>query len=125
MLPKKLSDEECRDNVEKHSKDYSDSAFFEKARKFAKVIGREALYKAFQLYYVLQKPELPQKTKTIIMGALAYFILPLDLVPDALPLIGYSDDLTVIAYALWQALPYMDDEVNSKADKMVRKIFGE
>ena len=125
MLPKKLSDEECRDNAEKHSKDYSDAAFFEKAMKFAKVIGREALYKAFQLYYVLQKPELPTKTKTILMGALAYLVLPADLVPDVLPIVGYSDDFAVIAYAFWQALPYMDDEVNAKADKMIRKIFGE
>lgn len=125
MFPKKLSDEECRDNAEKYSKDYSDAAFFEKVKKFAKVIGREALYKAFQLYYVLQKPELPQKTKLVIMGALAYFVLPADLVPDVLPVIGYSDDLTVIAYALWQALPYMDDEVNGKAEQMIRKIFGE
>ena len=125
MFPKKLSDEECRVNAEKNSEAYSESAFLEKALRFAKLIGREALYKAFQLYYVLQKPELPQKPKMVIMGALAYLVLPADVVPDVLPVIGYSDDITVIAYALWQALPYIDDEVNGKADKMIRKIFGE
>lgn len=125
MLPKKFSDEECKENAEKNSADYNEEAFWQKAIKFAKVIGREALYKALQLYYVLQKPELPQKVKTIIMGALAYLVLPADIVPDVLPAVGYTDDLAVIAYALLQALPYMDDEVNAKAEAMLRKIFGE
>lgn len=125
MEPRKFSDEECRENAEKHSADYSDAAFLQKALKFAKVIGKEALHKAFKLYYVLQKPELPQKTKMIIMGALAYLVLPADLIPDVLPVVGYSDDFAVIAYAFWQALPYMDEEVDAKADKMMQKIFGE
>ena len=59
MLPKKISDEECRDNAEKNSADYNEEAFLHKAMRFAGVIGREALLKAFQLYYVMQKPELP------------------------------------------------------------------
>lgn len=125
MLPKKFSDEECREHTEKHAKDYSDEAFLKKALQFAKVIGKEALYKAFQLYYVLQKPELPQKPKLVIMGALAYLVLPTDLIPDMLPIVGYSDDAAMIAYAFWQALPYMDEEVDAKADKMMQKIFGE
>ena len=63
--------------------------------------------------------------KTIIMGALAYLVLPVDVVPDLLPVVGYTDDVAVIAYALLQALPYMDDEVDAKAEQMVQKIFGE
>lgn len=125
MLPKKISDEECRDNAEKNSADYNEEAFLHKAMRFAGVIGREALLKAFQLYYVMQKPELPAKVKTIIMGALAYLVLPVDVVPDLLPVVGYTDDVAVLAYALLQALPYMDDEVNAKAEQMVQKIFGE
>ena len=96
-----------------------------KAMRFAGVIGREALLKAFQLYYVMQKPELPSKVKTIIMGALAYLVLPVDVVPDLLPVVGYTDDVAVLAYALLQALPYIDDEVNAKAEQMLQKIFGE
>ena len=96
-----------------------------KAMRFAGVIGREALLKAFQLYYVMQKPELPAKVKTVIMGALAYLVLPVDVVPDLLPVVGYTDDVAVLAYALLQALPYIDDEVNAKAEQMVQKIFGE
>ena len=73
----------------------------------------------------MQKPELPAKVKTIIMGALAYLVLPVDVVPDLLPVVGYTDDVAVLAYALLQALPYIDDEVNAKAEQMVQKIFGE
>ena len=124
MLPKKISDEECRDNAEKNSADYNEEAFLHKAMRFAGVIGREALLKAFQLYYVTQKPELPAKVKTIIMGALAYLVLPVDVVPDLLPVVGYTDDVAVLAYALLQALPYIDDEVNARRSRWCRKFLA-
>lgn len=97
---------------------------FRQSKKYAKAIGAELLLKAFQLYYVLQKPELPPKVKAIIMGALAYLVLPIDLVPDIIPGIGYVDDLAVVGFALLQAMPYIDDEVTRKANESIKNIFG-
>ncbi|WP_304024388.1 hypothetical protein [Desulfovibrio piger] len=42
----------------------------------AAMAGREVLLKAFQLYYVLGKPDVPVWAKGTIMGAIGYFILP-------------------------------------------------
>jgi uncharacterized membrane protein YkvA (DUF1232 family) len=38
--------------------------------------------------------------KAALLGALAYFVLPVDLVPDILPVLGYADDAAVLATAL-------------------------
>lgn len=112
------------EDILKYSNQYNEDDLFGKIKKYAKTIGFELLYKVFQLYYVLQKPGLPIKTKTIIMGALAYFILPIDVIPDILPGIGYTDDIAVIGVALFQASTYIDDEVNRKAYERAKYILG-
>jgi uncharacterized membrane protein YkvA (DUF1232 family) len=38
--------------------------------------------------------------KAALLGALAYFVLPIDLIPDILPVLGYADDAAVLATAL-------------------------
>ena len=55
--------------------------------------------KALCLYYAALAPETPAWAKAVMLGALGYFILPLDLIPDAIPVIGYADDLGVILAA--------------------------
>jgi uncharacterized membrane protein YkvA (DUF1232 family) len=42
----------------------------------------------------------PLRVKAALVGALAYFVLPADVIPDVLPLIGYSDDAAVLAAAI-------------------------
>jgi uncharacterized membrane protein YkvA (DUF1232 family) len=42
----------------------------------------------------------PIHVKAVLVGALAYFVLPADLIPDVLPVIGYTDDAAVLAAAL-------------------------
>ena len=78
--------------------------------------GLELTYKVLQLWYVLQKPEVPYPIKATIVGALMYFILPVDSIPDFLPG-GFVDDMAAIAFALSMATLYVDEEVNEKARK--------
>ncbi len=112
------------EEIKKYVKNYNEDDFFTKIMKYAKVIGYELLYKALQLYYVLQKPDTPAWVKAVIMGALGYFILPIDVVPDFIPGIGYTDDFAVLAFALTVAATYVDDEVNRKAKETLESIFG-
>jgi uncharacterized membrane protein YkvA (DUF1232 family) len=49
------------------------------------------------IWYAARDPETPTTAKAMIMAALAYFVLPLDAIPDILPAIGYTDDAAVIA----------------------------
>ena len=80
--------------------EYSQPRFFAKLFKHAGSIGTSLLYKALQLFYVAQKPEVPLKVKATIYGALGYFILPFDVIPDMIFGVGYGDDTTALLVAL-------------------------
>ena len=49
------------------------------------------------VYYSARDPETPTAAKGIMLGALAYFVLPIDAVPDIFAGIGFTDDAAVIA----------------------------
>lgn len=49
------------------------------------------------VYYAARDPETPTTAKGIMLGALAYFVLPVDAIPDVLMGIGFTDDAAVIA----------------------------
>ncbi|MEJ2377388.1 MAG: YkvA family protein [Pseudolabrys sp.] len=70
-------------------------------RKLAPIVARipfaEDLLAA---YYCAFDSETPGYVKAALVGALAYFVLPTDAVPDLLPVIGYTDDAAVLAAAL-------------------------
>jgi uncharacterized membrane protein YkvA (DUF1232 family) len=51
-------------------------------------------------YYCAFDRTTPIQVKAALLGALAYFVLPIDLVPDILPVLGYADDAAVLATAL-------------------------
>ena len=111
--------------LQKYEQHYSDASFLEKATKYGKLIGINALYKAVQLWFVMQKPDVPTGTKAVIMGALGYLIAPLDFLPDLLLVLGYTDDLVAITFALIKVQGYIDEEVERKSKKLLTKIFGE
>jgi len=112
-------------NYDAYQTEYSANKLFDKILLYAKEIGAALVYKALQLYYVTQKPEVPLKVKTTIYGALGYLILPLDLVPDLLPMVGYGDDAAAIAIALAVAHMYIDETVREKAKAKIVSIFGQ
>ncbi|MGJ8572914.1 MAG: YkvA family protein [Hoeflea sp.] len=51
-------------------------------------------------YYCALDPNTPGKAKAVLLGALAYFIMPMDAVPDFLALVGFSDDIAVLTLAI-------------------------
>lgn len=51
------------------------------------------------LFRLVRDPRVPMRSKTLIVGTIGYLITPLDLLPD-IPVIGQTDDLLLIAYAL-------------------------
>ena len=108
--------------LQKYEQHYNDSSFLDKVTKYGKLIGINALYKAVQLWFVMQKPDVPAATKAVIMGALGYLIAPLDFLPDLMPVLGYTDDLVAITFALIKVQGYIDDEVERKSKKLLAKI---
>jgi uncharacterized membrane protein YkvA (DUF1232 family) len=51
-------------------------------------------------YYCAFDRETPRHVQVALLGALAYFILPFDFMPDMLPILGFSDDAAVLATAI-------------------------
>ena len=109
---------------EKYQRAWSEKRFWAKLPRSARKLGRLGLRQALRLYYVLKRPDLPGKTRAMIYGALGYFILPTDILPDILPILGFTDDLGLLAAVFMAASQYMDDEVNAKAEAKVIEWLG-
>ena len=72
--------------------------FWRKLRKLAaRLPFAEDLIAA---HYCAFDRETPAHVKAALVGALAYFVLPADLIPDVLPVIGYTDDAAMLAAAI-------------------------
>lgn len=112
-------------SIEKYGKEYSESKLMDKITKFAKQAGVKIIYAALLAYYVLQDKDFPTAHKVRIIGALGYFILPIDLIPDAIPVVGYTDDLAALVYALYTAWSHVTPEIEAKALAKAKSIFGE
>ena len=109
---------------EKYQRAWSEKRFWAKLPRSARKLGRLGLRQALRLYYVLKRPDLPGRTRAMIYGALGYFILPTDILPDILPILGFTDDLGLLAAVFMAASQYMDDEVNAKAEAKVIEWLG-
>lgn len=51
-------------------------------------------------FYAAVDPKTPASAKAVLLGALGYFVVPLDIVPDLLGAFGYGDDIAVILAAI-------------------------
>ena len=81
--------------IKEYEKQYSEEKFWSKVTTVAKKAGIKVIYMALLLYYALDSTSLSVKDRALIIGALGYFILPLDLVSDLMPAIGFLDDAAI------------------------------
>lgn len=100
-------------------------ALLGKAKRLAKRLGTGALYSILLLYYAYRRKETPAWAKRTILGILGYFIAPIDALPDITPIVGYTDDLGIVAFGLVAIAAYINDEVRSKAREKVVAWLGE
>lgn len=103
---------------------YSGPQLWNTLRKVAAVAGRKTLMSALILFYCLKDKDTPAWAKGVIVGALGYLILPLDLIPDIIPGAGYGDDWGAIVAALAAVAAYIKDEHKAKALAQVERFFG-
>jgi len=97
--------------------------FWGKARR---VLGRVPfLEDAVAAYYCARDPATPMQVKAILFGALAYFILPADVVPDVLTAFGFVDDAAVMAAAYCKVSEYVTDAHRKRAQDALAEIRGE
>lgn len=66
-------------------------------------------------YYCARDSKTPLKAKGTMLAALAYFVLPADMMPDFLPLVGFTDDIAVLTAAIAAIRPHIKGEHRRKA----------
>lgn len=100
---------------------YSEGSFWDKVKGFAKVAGEAVLRPALKLYYAVRDDDTPVWAKTVIYGALGYFISPIDAIPDITPLVGFSDDLGALAAAVAATAAHIKDEHVERAEATLKQ----
>lgn len=112
-------------NIEKYGKNFDADKFLKKLTLTAKKTGVKCVYASLVLYYALYSPYISRKDRKIIIGALGYFILPLDLIPDFIPGAGYSDDIAALVLAVYKVARGITPDVKEKAKAKVQEWFGD
>jgi uncharacterized membrane protein YkvA (DUF1232 family) len=93
--------------------------FWRKARRVARHLPfAEDLLAA---YYCAFDRDTPLPVKAALIGALAYFVLPFDGIPDMLPLLGFADDAAVLATALRMVVGHMKPEHREAARRALAR----
>lgn len=103
---------------------FSEDGFWSKVRRYALAAGRDVIFKGLCMYYAYRDEKTPVWAKTVIAGALGYFILPLDTVPDVLPAIGYTDDLVALAVASATVASHVNEKHRHQANQKLGEWFG-
>lgn len=73
------------------------------------------------VWFCASDPRTPVKVKAILLGAVAYFLLPVDLIPDFVLGLGYTDDLAVLAAAVRAVRPWISDDHRARAREALAK----
>ena len=107
-----------------YSNKFTNGEFLETIAKIAKRAGAKLVYIALVLYYTLQSDKVSIKDKAIIVGALGYLVSPLDVIPDAIPIVGLGDDLAVLLYVIGK-IGDVSEEIKEKAKSKLTKWFDE
>jgi len=110
---------------DEYTKYYSEKSLWRKIKKFSKAAGNKVIYAVLLLYYAMIDKGVSLKTKVFIAASLGYFIMPADAIFDLTPLIGYSDDLGVLLFALKQISSVITIEVKESARNKITEWFSE
>lgn len=121
---KKLA-EPSEELLKSKEKDYSESAFWSKLRKVGSRIGANAFYYALSLFYIMTSGNVSLKDKAYIAGALGYLIVPLDLIPDAIPVLGFTDDISALLTVYNRMKANLTPEMKQQVVDKITEKFGQ
>ena len=113
------------ENGDKLKKWFSDAQLSVKLGKVAKKVGSVILYPVLLLYNMYKSPSTSSKDKLMIIAPLAYFILPIDLIPDMILGLGYADDGIAVMAALKAITSSMTPEIIEQTKLMHKNLIGE
>ncbi|MBD5275051.1 MAG: DUF1232 domain-containing protein [Bacteroides sp.] len=114
-----------KETVSGYAQVYNPSKLLEKLGKVARKAGAKVVYAVLLLYYALLDGDVPLKDKAIVVGALGYFILPFDFIPDMLGPLGFSDDMGALILALKTIWSNITPKVKEQARQKLSEWFDE
>ena len=117
--------EDITANLKLYEKYFSENELLQKIGKLGKSIGATVLYPVFLLFNLLKSGDINLKEKAMIIGTLGYFILPVDLLPDAIVGVGYADDAAALTAAVTALASCITEDIQKEAKEQLCKIFGE
>tara|TARA_B100000073_G_C23736087_1_gene572202 strand:- start:240 stop:608 length:369 start_codon:yes stop_codon:yes gene_type:complete len=85
--------------------------------------GRTIAKPALEVLEMAIDPLTPPNVRVSLMAALAYLIMPFDLFPDFMPVMGFSDDFVALTAVLSIWSKYMTPSIRSRAQRKLDKIF--
>jgi uncharacterized membrane protein YkvA (DUF1232 family) len=78
---------------------------------------------ALAMFYCATDSRTPARVKAILIGALAYFVMPADLIPDFVAVLGFTDDAATL-FTAWSAVqPYVTEAHRERAKSKLARIL--
>lgn len=92
---------------------------------YARRVGRTVARPAVILYFVLRDPATPKKDKYVVYAALAYLVLPINLISaKRIPLLGWADEAAAIALAYKRVKNNITPDIEQQADMLLERWFA-
>ncbi|WP_299791663.1 YkvA family protein [uncultured Shewanella sp.] len=107
-----------------YSNEFSNRGFWSALTKYMKRLGRKSLQLALELYYAAEDSSTPIWAKSVIYSALGYLILPVDAIPDMVPGIGLSDDITILVAAMATVATHVKASHQLRAEERLKAWFS-
>lgn len=110
-------------SLSKYADYYNPNDLFDKIKEVARKAGVKLIYAVLLLYYSTLDKDLPTKDRLMVLSALGYFILPVDLIPDYLPG-GFTDDMAALVFVLKTVWNNLTPVTKHKAQNRLKEWFG-
>lgn len=102
------------------------SLLWEKLSDYARKAGRASARPLLLLYYVMKSPNTPKSDKLLIASAIAYLVLPIDLISaKRLPIIGWLDEVVSLTIAYQKVCKHITPGIESEVDNILERWFPE
>lgn len=108
-----------------YSKEFSEAGFWSKVKLLPRSLGRKAILRVLILYCLLINKSTPGWVKAAIVGVLGYLIMPLDAIPDVIPIVGYTDDIAAVTLLFNELKDHITPEIEKKAEDLMPSQFSE
>ena len=92
-------------------------------RRLLRKAGRGVARPALEVLELLMDPATPPQARLTLLAALTYLVMPADLVPDFLPIAGFSDDLVALTAVIGLWRHHLTDDIRLRAQRKLDRWF--